>query len=120
MWTLKRRITTMLTCCYCDHYRNTRMKRGENKEGNIRTCPTCPNKIKKITADNEVCKEFIPADYFFCEKFDQQMTARMCEKRIKNEINLDQWKYCKKCRQFKKTIHLILDDKPKSKFSRRK
>ncbi len=112
----------MITCSYCDRYRSlkSQMKKDENeKKAFFRQCPFAPKTIE-IGADSPICENFIPADKFFCDKFDHMISAAICKNRVQNKKNLDQWKYCQKCRQYEQTIFLLLPPEQKSRFTRRK
>jgi len=122
----------LITCSYCEQYRYLE-KRKEDKVY-FRVCTFNPKKKGEylIISDSIHCEKFILADYFFCEKYDHQTSVDMCRSRVRNEKNFDQWKYCEKCRQYRKTICLLVRlqkkekapdpeiEKPKLKLKRRK
>ncbi len=124
---------TGITCSYCDRWKYLYKKKVEKTV--FRLCPFHPEGIieeVEMGSDDPICKRFIPADYFFCEKYNHQTSVNMCRNRIRNEKNFDGWKYCEKCFQYRKSICLLVrmmkngksdieeNEKPKLKLKRRK
>lgn len=124
---------TGITCSYCDKWKYLSKRKVEKDI--FRLCPFNPEgkgEEIEIGLDDPICKRFIPADYFFCEKNNHQTSVDMCRNRVRNERGFDGWKYCEKCSQYRKSVCLLVrmmkngkenieeNEKSKLKLKRRK
>lgn len=107
------------TCKYCKWWTRSKVIRRETieeEEGKKkkiqlikRKCPTKSKKAKPVESDSPACKFFNP-EIFWCDKFECWLTIPQCIARRRNNLKLEVWDYCKKCRQFELEIREIVND----------
>jgi len=99
----------MSSCKYCEYfYGQTPIKSSLSKGSTPKR--RCKIAKKIIVEDSKICKYFNPTFSFWCEKFKQKLNPIYCLIRRLNKKSFDNWKPCKKCRQFDKEIRPLIED----------
>ena len=87
----------MHTCHYCKTFQKvpSNLRRTEGRNGRKYYYRFCRKKGEEVQADSEVCKDFVPSPYFWCEKDSNWMHVIAC-------LNRDY-----KCKQKKDVLDAI-------------
>jgi len=72
----KKKRRAIITCGYCHEYRNSRIDRTN---GEIQKY--CKIKKEFVIISTGICREFVPNDYFFCEKNGYWLDLLQCIER---------------------------------------
>lgn len=89
----------MHTCHYCKIFQTIESKlRRVEGSGKTKICYRyCKNKGEEVHSDSEVCEDFIPSPYFWCEKDSNWMHVISCLNRSS------------KCKQKKDVLAAVRD-----------
>jgi len=70
----------MHSCHYCKTFRSVenKLRRKESINGRKYYYRFCKNKGEEVQSDSEVCKDFRPAEYFWCKKDANWMHVIAC------------------------------------------
>jgi len=95
-------MATKIICYYCQQWHISKQVTQDRRR--------CEAIGKRIRRKHKACKYFVPTENpIFCRKSGCYLVLMQCLARRRNRLGLNGWAKCKRCRQWDKEIHQIIE-----------